>query len=312
MPPFLPLVGLSRSQDVRIGRGPGNTVVSQMNMGDEATNPQKGGIFSTFYADLGQAHVRKDLQRHAAIGAFETVGVASNTVYSDLFSVDSGFALTPSASNLTVAVGAGHIASRFYGTKLAVSGATVTLTAPSFGGQMNYIYVGPNGSIGVWAGVPDLAAPTYEAWSFTAGAATLGTFTVQFLWNGFIFTTAGIAYNATGAAVATAITGATGGPNNATFGDTSAGTVTGGGTALPTGPATAVFSAGAEGPVVPLFVDSSGLTGGTAALTRTTVGVGAQSPFPSGNALVLGGYYVPAGTTAASAATALTSVTLTA
>lgn len=313
MPPYVPYVGLSRSQSLRIGRGPGNKLVTQMNMGDIPTNPQSGWLNSLFYADLGDPNVRRDLQHHSTLGALDSVGTSSTTVYSDLFRAD-GLTLTPSGSNMTVAVAAGTLKSRFYGSILSVAAQTVTLNAaPALGNRLDYIVVNPAGVVSVISGPADSVAPTYEVWSVTAGAASAGSFQVQFQYNGFLFTSAAIAYNALGSAVATAIQNATGGPGSATFANLVGGTggITGGGTALPGGPATVTFSAGVEGPVIPLAVDNQALTGGTGAVTRTTVGVGSQSPFPSGNVLVLGAFVVAAGNANAAAASALSNVTLT-
>lgn len=309
MPPYVPYIGLSRSQNIRLGRGPGNSLATEFNSGDTPTVPQTGALSTLFYADLGNSWVRKDLQHHSTLGAIDSVGSASNTTYTDLFKVD-GLALTPSGSNMTVAVAAGNIQSRFYGSRLPVAAQTVTLAnAPAFGGQTNYLYVNPAGMVNVYAGNTDAAAPTYEVWtvSVTGSVGASGTIGFQFQWNGITFTGSAsfTTSSMTAATLATAIGAATGGPGQggSTFAQLAA-APTGSGGPLPGTPAVITFTGAAEGPVVPSFFDVSAIGGtGVVSVTRT-VGTGAATTIPSGNALVLGGYYVPAGTTNAAAATA--------
>jgi len=94
---------------------------------------------------------------------------------------------------------------------------------------------------------------------------TAGTFTISGTnpLTGETFTTAAIAYDATAAAVATAVQTALG----------SGGTVTGGGGALPGTDVTLTFSGAYAGrPVALMTISSAGLTGGTLAIANTTVG----------------------------------------
>ena len=74
MPPYLPLVSVSRSQNIRLGQGPGNAVPTMT-----LDNPYP------FYADLGVSEVRRDLQHHVAVGAILVVGAISLTVSSDYY-----------------------------------------------------------------------------------------------------------------------------------------------------------------------------------------------------------------------------------
>lgn len=304
MPPYLPLLSLNRSQSTRIGKGPGNAVPNEFNMGDIPTNPDNGALFCLFYADLGQGNIRRDLQRHDAIGGVETIGAASLQTYSDLY-ISSGLALTPSGSNYTIAVGAGSIRSRFYGSLLPVAAQTVTLPSPpTVGGRADYVVVNNAGVASVVSGNADPVAPTYEVWTLTS-TATGGTFGIQFQYNGFLFTATGIAYNVVNAALLTALTGATGGPGTQTFGNMTGGAtiaVIGGGPLPAT--TTVTFQGLAEGPIVPVL-DTSALTGGTMTVTRTTPGVGAQTPVPAGTVAVLGAYYSISSTANAAAATSL-------
>ena len=130
--------------------------------------------------------------------------------------------------------------------------------------------------------------------SVTATGATAGNFKLSFLYNGFLYTTGNIAFNATGANIATAILAATGGPNNAALSTVlPAASITGGGTALPGGPATVTASGAAEGRIQPKLVNNVGLTGGSAVVTETTQGSGATTPYPSGNTLTLATVYIP-------------------
>jgi len=114
---------------------------------------------------------------------------------------------------------------------------------------------------------------TYEVDSVALGAATAGTFVLSFLWNGNIYTTAAIAFNATAAAVASAVLAATGGPA------LPAGGVVGSAGPLPAA-TTLTFAAGMAGPVTNQTITGTGLTGGTPTFTRTTPGVGGRYVHP--------------------------------
>ncbi len=288
MPPYIPLLSISRSQSIRIGRGPGNSVVNELNLGDIATNPHTGALISLFYADLGNPNVRKDYQHHAAMGAVESIGNASLTTSSDLFRV-SGLAVT-AGTGFGINVAAGLIQSRFYGGQLATALQTVTPAPPSTSDRTDLVVLNNAGVASVVAGVAG-GVPTYEVDSVvTSGVPTGGTFTLQFTYDGNTYTTAPIAFNASAAAVASALAAATGGP-------ALPGTLTGSGGPLPT--AVTITASGAfEGPITGQIGNGAGLTGGTApavAFTRTTQGTGGSPAptFPAGNTMTLAEVFIP-------------------
>lgn len=137
-------------------------------------------------------------------------------------------------------------------------------------------------------GITLTTAPS-EAQSLVATGATAGTFTLTF--NGQ--TTAPIAYNATAAAVVTALTA---------LSSIGAGGVTATGGPLPTTPVVITFAAGLSGTRQALLVPNSALlTGGPAAVTETTPGgmdLQAVPIFPTQNTLYIDSSAANLGTTA--------------
>lgn len=305
MPPFLPTFSISRSQSVRLGRGPGNQNVPELNSGDIAVNPQTGALIGPQYVDLGNAYTRRDYQHHQAVGAIIDVGSTSNTVYSDLFG--TGFAVTNGAG-FVLNVAAGVIQSRYSGAQIAVPATTVTTPgAPLFGTRNDLVIVNNAGVVSLLAGPQDLVAPTYDVVTVASSAAiTGGNFKVGFTYNGYFFSTASLSNAATGASLATAILAATGGPNNAAlsaYAPSAATALTGTGTLLSGGATSLVVTAagGLEGPLANVTLLNNTTTGGTLSLTHTTSGVGAQGFGPNGSYLIL---------TSTSTAVAATSATL--
>lgn len=333
MPPHLPLLGISRSQSLRIGRGPGSTVVPPFNMGDIVTNPATGGLYSLFYADLGNPQVRRDIQHHSAEGALETVaGAASLSVWSDLYRlsttglvVSAGTTWTLSVTPMTTSLAAPLIASRFYGPTASLpvtqpdgsalgAGTNLVLLslAPANATYDRYdqVYVTSAGRLGILTGGTASAVAVNNAFTLTAvGSPAAGTFKIAFVYNGYPYQTAAIAFGATGAAVATAMIAAGGGVGNPPT--IPAGGFTGSGTTLP---ATTTITSGAPlgGPVTGLAITDNTMTVNTTyTLATTVVGTGgAQPPIPGGANLPLANVYVPAGAANAAACT-FTNIVLT-
>lgn len=77
--PYLPIQAVNRSQKVRIGKG-ANAVLLQPNV--------------TSYVDTSDGNVRRDLQRHSAVGAYIIVGPLSYTQGAGSF-LRSTLATTP-------------------------------------------------------------------------------------------------------------------------------------------------------------------------------------------------------------------------
>lgn len=297
MPPYLPIVSLSRSQAVRIGRN-NYSVPNQLKQATDAsvTNPQTKALFTLFYANLGDGQVRRDIQHHTTLGAILPMGSPSLSVWCDLFKV-SGLAVT-AGSGFALSVATGVIQSRFYGSpaQLTVSAGSLTPAAPSAFDRVDQVTVTPAGALVLIPGTSAKAAATYEVDSVvTSGVPTGGTFVLSFVYNGFTYTTAAIAYNAAASAVASAVLAATGGPTLST-------TLTGSGGALPTA-VTLTASGSLEGPITNQIFNGAALTGGTApsgTFTTTTAGVGAVPKIPGGLALPLANIFIPSTATSSS------------
>jgi len=292
MAPFLPLLSLHKSENVRIGRGVGNSIPPSLTMFDQETNPQTNMLTHAFYADLGQSLVRRDIQHHSAIGAVLPVGTVTNT-FSDLFVV-SGLGVT-AGTGLTLDVAPGTIQSRMFGGQLASSGGVLTPSPPSSTlSRIDLVYVGPDGNVHV-AGGPYLGntnprPPTYNLLYVAQSGATAGTFTLSFTYNNTSYTTAAIAYNAAASAVASAILAAIGTYPASSFNVVDNGT-------LGTSPVVLLAQNGLSGQFNNLTVNTAGLTGGT-----VTAFVGAPPTF-GGSVLPLAFVYVPANAASSSAYT---------
>jgi hypothetical protein len=330
VPPHLPLIGVSRSQSLRIGRGPGSAVVPPFNMGDTATNPDTGGLYSLFYADMGNAQVRRDIQHHAAEGAIETVaGAASLSVWSDLYRlsttglvVAAGTTYTLSVTPQTTSLAAPQIASRFYGltatlpvtqpdgtalgagtnlTKLALATPGVT---SGINDRYDQVFVTPMGNLGLLTG--GSGTPTVNAaFTLTAvGTPAAGTFKIAFNYNGYPYVTASIAFGATGAAVATAMGIATGGPLLPTA------AFTGSGTTLPA--TTTITTANVlGGSFSNVAITENAMTASTGYTVAQTIAGSGPAPFiPGGTNLPLANIFVP-GAAANAAACTILNITLT-
>lgn len=309
MPPYQPVLSVSRSQSMRIGRGPGSSVVPEINSGDTLIHPDTGALQGPLYVDLGNPFARRDYQHHQAVGGMVDVPIFSSTAanqnplttYTDLFSPIAGLALSNGAG-FGINVSAGIIQSRYTGGQIVIPATTVTPAAPPVaGGRIDSVVISSSGVVSVVTGAADTVAPTYDVWTLaTTGAGT--SFKLQWTYDGFIFTTAAITATGTTASVATAIQGATGGPGNnaSTFLAAANGTgllaplaaiATTGAGPLGSGTVTITASGMLEGPIPFAVVSNIGVV---VTLTHTTVGVGAAvPPIPSGDSLILGNVYVP-------------------
>lgn len=118
MPPYLPVTAISRSQSVRLGHGPGNVVPAEIS-----------AAIVPYYADLGDPLVRRDLQRHAAVGAIVTVGTVSPTISSNLYR-SSGLAVS-AGSTTTVNLASGVVTLRATGATQNVGAITGIAVAVS-------------------------------------------------------------------------------------------------------------------------------------------------------------------------------------
>lgn len=173
MAPFLPVLALSRSQNIRIGRSPNAVKVPELALGDAAgTNPQSGALAVPAYVDLGDSWSRRDLQHHMAIGALLTVGSISDTVTSDLFATAEP-TVTAGTGALTVTIGDFTLESRTYGNTLAVTGKTLTLTPnTSSDARIDRVVVDEAGNLSVIEGTP---AATPAAPATPANKTTVAT-----------------------------------------------------------------------------------------------------------------------------------------
>lgn len=302
MAPFLPLVSLNRSQNVRIGHGPNAKPPS---IGASAGNPQTGAIPHLFYADLSDGNVRKDIQHHTTLGAVLAMGTPSNTVWSDLFQV-SGLGVS-AGTGYALTVASGVFQSRFYQAKQTVGSAqTVTPAAPTAtSARTDLVVIDAAGVASIVQGAPAGASAVYEVDTVAiTGTPTAGTFTLSFTYDGFNYTTAAIAYNATASAVASAVLAATGGPA------LPAGTLTGSGGPLPA-TVTLTASGALEGPITNQAINISGLTGATGGtFGQTTAGTGVGLTGLGGGVLPLASVFIPSGASSAAGYT-ITEIALT-
>jgi hypothetical protein len=291
--PFIPVFSISRSQSVRLGRGPGSAKVHEIYGGDRPVNPETGGLNVLFYANLNDPLVRRDYQHHSALGALSSGGNVSLTETSDLFA-DAGSFQVSAGTGLSINVSDGNLFGRTFGGNITVPAVTnVPLaSAPATGVRVDTVAIDNTGKVFVVQGVPAAASQVYEVDSVaTTGAPTGGTVTLTYTYNGSTFTTAPIAYDATAAQVAAAVQAAGALP----------GTLTGTGGPLGTAAVTLTASGGLTGTFSNLSATSS-LTGGTTptvTYTQTTAGVqGPVAPVVSGNSQTVATVTVAAGDTA--------------
>lgn len=298
MPPFQPVLSISRSQSVRLGRGPGLTQVQEIDSGDLPYNVQSGQLIGPFYADLGNPLVRRDYQHHQALGALvDFTAPNPMTTYSDLFLV-SGGAVT-AGTGYAVNVSAGVIQSRFSGAQLNFPAAVLTpATPPAFGNRQDLVAVSNSGQVSLYTGPADTIAVGYQTISLIPSAAlTAGTFKLGFSFNGYWFTTAAIAYNATAATIATAVLAATGGPNNVALSAFCPGAgLTGSGGPLSSNLTVSLVASGSlETNASNVSVLTAGtITGGTITTSSVEAPGGGQAGLtPTGGMLVLAPVNVP-------------------
>lgn len=288
MAPFLPILSLNGQQQVRLGRGPGAAVPQSLNLGDTLTKAQSGKLLYLYYANLATPEVRRDIQRHSAIGALIPMGAPSLTVWNDLFT--SGLAVT-GGSGFTLNVAAGTVQSRFFGGQLSVSSITgLAVNAPSVTDRVDTVVIDALGVVSVVAGVPAAATAVYEVDSVSASSGS-ATLVLTFTYNGFNYTTGTISAAATASAVASAVEAATGGPALPT-------TLTGTGGPLGTGAVTLTASGALEGPITNQRVKT--VSTGTATFTQTTAGSGASPVAFSGGLLPIAQVYIPSTATSSS------------
>lgn len=281
--PYLPIVSLNHSQSIRIGSGAGTHVPNPFNA-STATGliPQTGVLNHAFYADLSDATVRRDLQRHATLGAIMVAGVPTQTVFSDLYE-SSDIAVT-AGTGMKVNVAAGQIASRIWGTTLtttAKSGASgLAIAAAGSGDRVDLVVVDASGVPSIVTGVAG-SAVVFEVLQIKRATTTVssGTYVLNFTWAGNVYTTAAIDYAALPSAVATAMIAATGSPS----GTIPAGGFVGSGAAVAggTGVTTITAAKEVEGPLTSLGITPTFVGGGTYSFTEVTAGVDSTAATPA-------------------------------
>lgn len=106
---YLPIRALNRSQNVRIGKG-----ATAVKLSSTATS----------YVDITDGNVKRDLQRHSAIGSYIVVGALTISNLDEI--VQSG--VTTSPTNLVITVAAGELKVRSTGAFITVAGGTTTLS----------------------------------------------------------------------------------------------------------------------------------------------------------------------------------------
>lgn len=166
MAPFLPVIGLSKSQSVRIGRSPNAVRVTGFDRfpsTSEGVDAQTGALAVPAYIDLGDAWHRRDLAHHSSIGGVVAVGTISQTVTSDLFVTGQPTA-TAGTGALTVTIGNFTLKSRTYGNTLAVTGTTLTLAPNPVGSaRTDLVVVDEAGNLSVVQGTAGAGTPAVPA-----------------------------------------------------------------------------------------------------------------------------------------------------
>lgn len=299
MAPFLPVLNMNRSQSIRLGRGPGNAV-PPLNLGNVQT-PTSVKLRCVHYADMGQPEVRRDYQRHSAIGAVDSAGNLTQYPWSDLYAASS--VNVSSSGTLKLTTPSVILRSRAFfpaggGEQLSVTGTTDQFTLgagglqgpPAAGTRVDCVWVDSNGKYGVSQGTP---VTVNDVWTIT-GSSVSGTWDMAFEYGGYTYVTAGtISATATAAALLTGFLTAaiTTGSNPKRLLPVKTGDFTTSGGAIGTAPVVLTSTVGNISNLR-LAPGSSAVTGLT--FTHTTVGVGGGISFP-GNALPLALVAVPAG-----------------
>jgi hypothetical protein len=289
---YLPVVSLSRSQSVRLGRGMGNSVVNELNMGDLAVNPQTGALITLYYANLNDPWVRKDFQHHSTLGAIVAAGPLTTAHTSDLFA-QTAAPTVAAGTGLSVTVPSFVLVGRTFGGVITVPTQTSLVVQPNTSGatRTDAVVVNNAGQVEVITGTPNEAGTSEVDTVTVTGAPTGGNFTLAGTYDGVPFVTAPLAYNATATTVADAVADAA----NYNSTTTASGGPLPGTAAVLTTPGIALSGLSAAG----------SFTGGTTpAVTyvQTTPGAVA-SPTVGGNVQVLATFVV------ANAATAIGTVT---
>lgn len=191
MPPYLPVQAVNRSQAVRIGTG---------------ATAQELHPSVTTYVDLANGVVKRDLQRHSAVGAYIIVGALTNSNLDEV--VTTGATATVTGSTLVVTVAAGELKKRSTGVFITVAGGTATLAAADASlDRTDLVWLNAaTGAVGWSKGILAAAATSVAP---TAGIGTTTSVSGTTVSSSNIVTVA----STTGIAVGQAITG-TGVPAN--------------------------------------------------------------------------------------------------
>jgi hypothetical protein len=152
MPPFIPVLAISRSQNIRIGNAQGgatgNRKVGQIQDTVAGVTPVP------FYVDLGDGPSRRDLAHHSALGAIIIIGALSATGTD--FTLTSG-GVVSAGTGMTVNVTAGVLTqSSPYGsqtvTTLAATGLLTPAPTVTAGTSIAYQVVAQDAAAGADAG----------------------------------------------------------------------------------------------------------------------------------------------------------------
>lgn len=146
MSEYLPVRALNRSQNVRIGQG---------------AHAVKLTHDTTSFVDITDGNVKRDLQRHAAIGAYVVVGPLTAST-ADVVVVGQGDGVvTPHSSGLSVDTTAGELLNRQTGVRVPIVAASATATpVPATSGQSKIYLIVVDNSTGVVSAVGGTAATT--------------------------------------------------------------------------------------------------------------------------------------------------------
>lgn len=157
---YLPIRGLNRSSNVRVGN-------------------QKLTVDTTTYVDISDGNVRKALAHHSTLGQYIVVG--GLTANNSDFYVETGAVVDQgsSASDLIVGVSAGDLVNRATGARVNVAATTTAATlaaADTTNGRIDLVVA--DGSTGAVTAVTGTPAATPVAPTTPAGKVPLATVTV--------------------------------------------------------------------------------------------------------------------------------------
>lgn len=195
--PFLPVMSISRSQNVRIGSA--QLGVTGYRVPGEIGDTVAGVTPLPFYVDISGTTSRRDLQNHMATGAVIVVGSLTNTSSPYFWSA----APAVTANNPNVNVAAGTLVPRLYNAVIAgyVQTAQASISVPAVTSlavqaadpvldRTDLVYAASVN--GVWQYAIKTGTPVTAGTSGANTVPTIGTGQVPVAWYKVLNTAAGV------------------------------------------------------------------------------------------------------------------------